>query len=257
MGIKTELYISQLPDKYHNLSLLETSDGVSDSVYILGDNYILKYYEDSSSVDVDNEIALLNSLTSLSVPKVIDRFDINSKIAVIYSKIIGESIYIPTIKNIEEIGLFLIEFHKITKDKSNSNIKLFNSIEKTESSQLLEFYKKIESLELRDDGIIHGDLFVDNAKFKDGSLCGVYDFSDACVGDFRFDLAVVAISWCYDKDSINIKKVKTLLKSYKSQLSFSQFKLYIYYALLYYATTRYIHNREYRELIYRLEDFKW
>ena len=261
MGIKTMLNISQLPSKYHNLSLRATVDGVSDSVYFLGDEYILKYYEDSNKDEIENEIKLLDILSHLAVPKVVDKLYINSKFVLIYSRIFGESIYNPSVDNIKEIAIFLREFHQATKNISNNNIKLFKKdrlleiITKYEYTPLLDFYRKIE-IDLRDDGIIHGDLFVDNAKFLDNRIGGVYDFSDACVGDFYFDLAVVAISWCYDKVNINHQKIQTLLKYYKSELGFNEFKPYIQYALLYYATTRYINDRDYNELIYRLEGLK-
>ena len=69
-------------------------------------------------------------------------------------------------------------------------------------------------INLNNDGIIHGDLFVDNAIFKDDKLTCVFDFSDSCNGDFLFDLAVVALSWC--KDFIQVKQ---LLKAYDESIN--------------------------------------
>jgi len=258
MGIKTTLQISQLPSQYHNLSLRATVDGVCDSVYMLGDKYVLKYFENSDKERIKNEIKLLDNLKSLPVPRVVDKCYINNNITIIYSKIRGESIYNPSLDNIKDIAIFLKNFHILTQDISSDNINFFSpnrllkKIKETNFTPLLNLYNRI-NIDLKNDGVIHGDLFVDNAKFLNNQLSGVYDFSDASIGDFRFDLAVVAISWCYDKDNINHQKIQTLLKYYKSELLFDEFKPYIQYALLYYATTRYINGRDYNGLIYRLE----
>jgi homoserine kinase type II len=45
-------------------------------------------------------------------------------------------------------------------------------------------------------GLIHGDLFCDNALFDDGQLTGIIDFYNACDGAFIFDLAVTVNDWC-------------------------------------------------------------
>ncbi len=254
MGIKRIIDITQLPSKYHNFILTPTTDGVCDSVYLLDDKYVVKYFENSKNSLIDNEITLLNILSSIRVPKVLDRFIINNKEAVVYTQINGKSKYNPSLKNIKEIGEFLKLMHSKTKNLSNNNIKIFSKnivldmIIRSKHEPLLKYFNEIE-IELKDDGIIHGDLFVDNAKFLNNKLTGVYDFSDACVGDFKFDLAVVAISWCYDEVNLNYQKLKTLLLSYKFQESYTEFKPYLQYALLYYATRRYINNRDYQELI--------
>ena len=130
--------------------------------------------------------------------------------------------------------------------------RLSSLINSTNYTPLIRHLDRVD-IELTQDGIIHGDLFVDNAKFIDGKLSGVYDFCDACVGDFLFELAVVAISWCYIGEELDIKRVERLLLEYNNPISYREFKPYIHYALLYYATTRYIANRDYRELLFRLD----
>ena len=117
--------------------------------------------------------------------------------------------------------------------------------------KLLNIYNTI-TINLNDDGIIHGDLFADNCKFKDNKLSGVYDFSQACNGDFIFDLAVIAMSWCYDNQHLNKQKVLILMRAYGLNISYNKFKIYIKYALLYYTTSRYINNRDYKELYLKL-----
>ena len=59
---------------------------------------------------------------------------------------------------------------------------------------------------------------------KDSSLKIV---SEACNGDFIFDLAVVASSWCFDDNKPNYEKINTLLSSYGLQIQLDTFKEYI------------------------------
>ena len=122
------------------------------------------------------------------------------------------------------------------------------------NNTILLKYLNNTNIKLKNNGIIHGDLFLDNAKFNNNKLCGVYDFSEACEGDFLFDIAVVAVSWCFEKDKLSKKKLKVLLKNYDIDIKYSVFIEYIKYALLYYATTRYLDDLDYEELIYRFEN---
>ncbi|HET6720926.1 MAG TPA: homoserine kinase [Rhodocyclaceae bacterium] len=71
-------------------------------------------------------------------------------------------------------------------------------------------------------GIIHADLFRDNALWSDagrGQLAGVIDFYFAGVDDWLFDLAVCAKDWCLDDDGAGLDpaRASALLAAYHAR----------------------------------------
>ncbi len=66
-------------------------------------------------------------------------------------------------------------------------------------------------------GVIHGDLFVDNALFKGGMISGIIDFYFACHDVLIFDVAVTVNDWCRSGDgSINESRFHSLSQAYNS-----------------------------------------
>ncbi len=259
MGIKIPITKEQLPLKYQKYNLIETTDGITHSVYLLDDVYVLKIFNTIEYSQIKNEIQLLKSIKSLPVPRVIESLKINDLYIIVYSQIIGNSVINTKNIHIKQIGLFLKKFHLKTKGISSSNIRLYDNnrlkdlIEQTNNNLFINEFNKI-NIKIKNDGIIHGDLFKDNAKFQNDRLSGVYDFSEACNGDYTFELSVVAISWCFDDNILNTNKLSTLLNSYDINMKNINILSYIRYALLYYATTRYLTNNNYQELLNKLKE---
>ena len=262
MGIRYNINLKDIPQKYQQYGLKPTSDGQTDTVYLLCDKYILKLFHTNNKQQIENERSLLNQLSNLKVPQLIDIFKIDNRYCAIYSQIGGKSIKNPTFDHIKQTALFLKQLHKKTINNNSSNKQLFskqnlkNMIIKTQQDIFLELYNSIE-IDLKNDGIIHGDLFCDNAKFKDDKLSGVYDFTQACNGDFLFDLGVVAISWCVTDNQIDHTKVDSLIKHYDNSINKDIFINYIRYCLLYYCVNRYINHQDYMELYNRYISLKY
>lgn len=64
-------------------------------------------------------------------------------------------------------------------------------------------------------GVIHGDLFFDNALFQGDQLSAILDIYNACSGYLLFDLAIVANNWCINADgSIDSVRENALLSAY-------------------------------------------
>lgn len=66
-------------------------------------------------------------------------------------------------------------------------------------------------------GVIHADLFPDNALFIGDALAGVIDFYFACNDALAYDLAVCLNAWCFEPDrSYNLTKGMALIAGYQS-----------------------------------------
>ncbi len=63
-------------------------------------------------------------------------------------------------------------------------------------------------------GVVHGDLFRDNALFSAGTLSGVLDFHHAARAALTFDLAVVANDWCMRDGELDPEALMALLRGY-------------------------------------------
>jgi len=258
LGVKIKITQKDLPEDYREFPLIETIDGAQSSVYLLGDKYVLKIY-DEPKYNIEDETRLLNTIRELRVIQYVEQLVIKGYQCIFYIQIIGQSIYEPEIKHIKQTALFLREFHSKTANliSNNSNIFDKNSLKDVLSKSgisILQNYIENIDIELKNNGIIHGDIFPDNVKWQNDELSGVYDFSEACNGDFIFDLAVIASSWCFDDATPNYDKIDALLSSYGLDMPLVEFKEYIKYALVYYATKRYLDSRNFSELINRLEN---
>ncbi|MFG1345681.1 homoserine kinase [Xanthobacter autotrophicus DSM 431] len=67
------------------------------------------------------------------------------------------------------------------------------------------------------EGVIHADLFPDNAFFLDDKLSGIIDFYFACTDYLAYDVAVCLNAWCFEPDgAYNITKGRALLAGYEA-----------------------------------------
>jgi homoserine kinase type II len=73
------------------------------------------------------------------------------------------------------------------------------------------------------DGIIHADLFPDNALFLGDSLSGLIDFYFACNDRLAFDVAICLNAWCFEADhSFNVTKASAFLSAYQRERKLTQ-----------------------------------
>src|SRR6201996_4871567 len=64
-------------------------------------------------------------------------------------------------------------------------------------------------------GVIHADLFPDNAFFLGEQVSGIIDFTFACTDMFAYDVAICLNAWCFESDcSFNVTKARAFLSAY-------------------------------------------
>ncbi len=66
-------------------------------------------------------------------------------------------------------------------------------------------------------GVIHADLFPDNALFLDETVSGLIDFYFACTDAYAYDLAICLNAWCFEPDgSYNMTKGAAMIAAYQA-----------------------------------------
>ena len=148
-----------------------------------------------------------------------------------------------TLKNCYDIGKMVAAMHSSTKKiklyRKNSmgvnNLNSFFKKIKFKSKKFINIEKflKRNFIDIKKkwpkklpNGIIHGDLFIDNIFFKNNKLSGVIDFYFAANDFYMYEIAICVNALCFDKNkskfSINKYKVKNLIKGYESIKNISQ-----------------------------------
>ena len=147
-------------------------------------------------------------------------------------------------KNCFDVGKNIAKFHKIT-----TKMKLFrqNSMSVNKLDILLKSIKfKPNEISpklkptlnacLKDiknkwpkklpEGIIHGDLFIDNIFFDKNRFSGFIDFYFSCNDYLMYEIAICINSLCFDKKNnffiMNFKKIQNLIDGYESIRPFSK-----------------------------------
>jgi len=262
MGVKTKLDLKQINsffDKYIFVDIKNTKEGISDTVYILKDinnkSYVLKLYESNSFKKVEEEIKILNSIEHLKTPIVLDISRKYIKPLVLFSFKKGEIKKEASFQNLKQVATFFKQLHTINLDFKTSNdfdLKpLINKLDNNE--EFIKRYKHIKDIKVEKNSLIHADLFFDNVLFYKDNLNTVLDFSNSCISDYRFDLAIIVLTWCYDKNSINENKANFFLQEYDKKVTLKCIRSYLLYVCLYYALKRYINLKEgiYKDVCYK------
>ena len=147
-------------------------------------------------------------------------------------------------KNCFDIGKNIAKFHKVTSKiklyrENSMSIKKLGSLLKSikfKSNKISSKLKPTLNMCLKDiksqwpkklpNGIIHGDLFIDNIFFDKNRFSGFIDFYFSSNDYLMYEIAICINALCFDKKrnsfKINHKKVKNLIDGYETIRPFTK-----------------------------------
>jgi len=229
--------------------------GIENTNYLLkskNEKFILTIFEKRvKKKEIPFFMKLMDQLSDLNVacPKPLKNrqgdfiFKLKGKSACIVTFLKGKDKRKLNNKNCYDIGKMVAQMHLSTKKinlyrKNSMGIKNLNpllSSIKFKSKKFINIEKFLKT-NLKDikkkwpktlpNGIIHGDLFIDNIFFKNNKLSGLIDFYFAANDYYMYEIAICVNALCFEKNKtkfiINKKKVKNLIKGYESIKKISQ-----------------------------------
>jgi len=203
MGVKSALSLEKANRLFEGRrfeKLEATTDGIIDTTYIARSGasaFILKKYEEAGRERIEAERRLLErfSRCGITVPSHLA----SSGEWHLYSCLKGEKVTRANHLHLQSVARTLAKMHRCTHsghhpifDPKETALQL-RRVRAKDYSSYRRLYR-LRGYRPKREGVIHGDLFVDNALF-DGSRIGVIDFIDAGEGSFAFDLGVAALDW--------------------------------------------------------------
>ncbi len=241
-----------LINKKFNIENLKSFKGIKQGIentnYLLkskNSKFILTIFEKRVlKKEIPFFINLMDRLSSLGVncPKPLKNkngkflVNIQNKTACIVSFLKGKDKKNLTPRNCYEVGSLIAQIHTYTKKMKLSRVNsmgikklkpLINKIKfKSREFNNLEKFLRINLRDINKkwpkklpNGIIHGDLFIDNIFFKNDKLSGIIDFYFAANDYFMYEIAICVNALCFDQTNskfyLNKKKVKSLIKGYE------------------------------------------
>lgn len=231
------------------VSLTGISDGIENTNYFVETTqgkYVLTLFETLSAEELPFFLDLMAHLNEHQVPSAHPIADNNQhylkalcdKPAALVQRLTGKSVLQPNEEQCAALGQALGHAHLVTQDFTGKreNIRGPHWWQKTgqrllphlstPQKQLLEDELAFQAKHRNDNlprGVIHADLFRDNALFDGNTLTGIIDFYYACNDVLLYDVAVAVNDWCSNADgTINTPRCRHLLQAYQNERPFNE-----------------------------------
>lgn len=210
--------------------------------------------EDPSDRDRDLMIRILDTCYESGLPVApVIRTRSGTRATEIFSKPVylspvleGIHTAVPVRDQCEAVGRFLARMHLVTESLEcdeypyirdaawleQSRELVFRHLGFTEREMLRDAVAQVTSMLARNDithlpqGVIHGDLFRDNALFNRYGLNGVVDFHHASKGYWIYDVAVTLNDWCRDGASLDVERSLAFMQEYNAIRAFAPGELW-------------------------------
>jgi homoserine kinase type II len=158
---------------------------------------------------------------------------LNGKPASLVRRLSGESPLVPSVEHCGAVGHALARLHLAAQDYSGHRDndrgyawwlavrEVLHSFLGEDDARLLDAELKFQNRDRHRNlpsGVIHADLFRDNAMFVGDELTGIIDFYYACNDVLLYDLAITTNDWCSNIDGgLDHLKSGALLKAYDAE----------------------------------------
>jgi len=154
---------------------------------------------------------------------------LNHKPACIVSRLSGKSTATPSHEQCSAIGAMLGQLHIAGQSFSQNMPNPRGAAWCATTATLVRPFLDAAQAELLDNevalhshnnsaqlpqGVIHADLFHDNALLEGNRIGGLIDFYFACTDALLYDIAITVNDWCMDNFKLDIRRTHALLRSY-------------------------------------------
>ena len=217
------------------------SAGIENTNYFVTTNQhrlVLTLFEQHSAEEMGYFLDLMAYLAEHQVPSAHPLADrqghylrtLNGKPAALVQRLQGVGLEQANLAQCQAIGKAIAELHlagqgfsgRRANDRGprwwhDTRKQLFDRLDPDDRQLLDEELTYQDSFRLAElpRGVIHADLFRDNALFEGDTLRGIIDFYYACNDALLYDLAVTANDWCSQPDgSLDQDKLRALLSAY-------------------------------------------
>lgn len=202
------------------------SDGIENTNYFVTTDrqeMVLTLFETHSFEEMGYFLDLMAHMSEHGVPSAHPVADnngqylreLNKRPAALVEKLAGTSLDHPTSNQCSTLGATLARMHSagssFTGRRANGRghdwrmataNKLLEKLSPPQAQRLrIEIdYQQANRFDELPGGVIHADLFRDNALWSGDTLTGIIDFYYACDGAWLYDIAVAANDWCVEAD---------------------------------------------------------
>lgn len=244
----------------------EIRDGIENTNYFVTTStgeFVLTLFEAMSVTELPFYLDLMAYLADHDIPTPKPEADgdgallgiLCDKPAALVKRLQGRGVKDPTVKQCAEIGAQLASLHLVGQNFPQTHDNRRGAIWRATTAQALRHCLTIEERELLDEaliidarstgdllprGVIHADLFRDNALFVDDNLCGIIDLYYACSGTFIYDLAITYNDWCsIPAGQVDCARGRALLRAYREVRPISVAEISVWPAMLCSAALRF------------------
>ncbi|SIO16768.1 homoserine kinase [Sulfurivirga caldicuralii] len=241
----TEDELSQFLTRY-DLGTLRSFEGISEGIentnYFVdteAGRYVLTIFEQHSFDELPYFLNIMAFMAEHAIPTahpIADREGnylnrLHDKPAALVQRLDGCGVEQPNVRQCAVMGETLARFHLAGRDFDGyrANDRDLSWAERT-FAEIEPYLDEEDKALLRDElayqqaqdwahlpqGVIHADLFTDNALFRGDELAGIIDLYYACNAPWLYDLAVMVNDWARDEENrYDLERVRAIMQAYQ------------------------------------------